>query len=216
MINLTPEQAKKACEFSLSDLQQIQNCRGESNQLGFSYQLAVVKISNRFPTQDFKDIDENLLLELSNRLSLNKEYILEYSSQVVASRHKKEIIQHLQLSNFSTKVQELLACELKSQSNFNLSIPALVAKSEEWLIAKKVLSPTKEQIERLVRSIVVQAEDQIKSLIYSQLTDEIKVKIDLLLTTDQFARSQLQDIKTSAGRATIGSEIKIQEKLDLI
>ena len=50
------------------DLAQIRQCRRSHNQLGFAYQLAFVKVHNRFPLQQPFEADEELLTYVALQL----------------------------------------------------------------------------------------------------------------------------------------------------
>jgi TnpA family transposase len=268
MSSINQEQATKACEFGLSDLQLIHNCRGNHNKLGYGYQLAFVRFFNRFPNRsDDKIQNTNVQSELQNQLQSNlqtdilltqvasklelqpSEITKYYQRQATISTHKQSIIGHLKLKAWNDKAYKVVVTHLEDQTNFNLSIAILVQKVEQLLVEIKVLAPATDQIERLVRAVVASSEGKLKRLITSYLSDSHKLQLDQLLlgnssisnstnnlnfTNDSNTSlptlslpnnslnstlstiSTLQLLKVSAGRATINSEVRLQQKLKLI
>ena len=51
-------QLKRAARLTAEDLVQIGRCRRPQNRLGFGYQLAFVRLLNRFPKRPFEVVDD--------------------------------------------------------------------------------------------------------------------------------------------------------------
>ena len=51
MTTLTSQALVKLGSLEQNDYDQIEQCRGQHNKLGFCYQLIFVKVMNKFPTQ---------------------------------------------------------------------------------------------------------------------------------------------------------------------
>ena len=55
------QQLLSIAKLTPEDFQRIYRCRRPHNRLGFAYQLAFVRLANRFPAQLPFEIDEELL-----------------------------------------------------------------------------------------------------------------------------------------------------------
>ena len=74
----TQEQLINVAKFSSDDLAQIGNCRQEHNRLGFGYQLAFVRLLNRFPAQVPFEVLKDILAYVSIQLTIPSENIDSY------------------------------------------------------------------------------------------------------------------------------------------
>ncbi len=64
------DQLIELAKQSGDDRAQIRQCRRPHNQLGFAYQLAFVKVHNRFPLREPFETDEELLTYVALLLTL--------------------------------------------------------------------------------------------------------------------------------------------------
>ena len=61
MLTLTPQSIAKLGSLEQRDINQIKECRGQHNKLGFCYQLLFAKIINKFPIQSPFEIIADIL-----------------------------------------------------------------------------------------------------------------------------------------------------------
>ena len=59
--DVSHERILRVAHFSAEDVAEINQRRRTHNQLGFAYQLAFVRLANRFPIQQPLEINEELL-----------------------------------------------------------------------------------------------------------------------------------------------------------
>lgn len=86
-------------QFSLEDLDLIEKRRDTATQLGFAYQLAFVKIAQRFPIRDPFEIEPNLLAYISLQLDIPEDVIDVYGLRVqTKTEHRQVIMDYLNLS----------------------------------------------------------------------------------------------------------------------
>ena len=74
----THEQLVNIASFNTEDIEQINLCRRQHNCLGFGYQLAFIRLANRFPTQQPFEIVEDILTFVSIQLSISSKVISSY------------------------------------------------------------------------------------------------------------------------------------------
>ncbi len=85
-MNLLPysrEQLATIAKLSEHDLNIIRHRRRSYNQLGFGYQLAFVRLHNRFPVQEPLDINQNILRYVALQLSIPEQDIQQYGSNPI-------------------------------------------------------------------------------------------------------------------------------------
>ena len=88
-VEFSHEQILRVAQFSAEDLAEIQQRRRAHNQLGFAYQLAFVRVANRFPVQQPLEIDEKLLTFVSVQLAIPAQLIQVYTQrQSTLSEHQ--------------------------------------------------------------------------------------------------------------------------------
>ena len=92
------------------DLQLINQRRRSPNRLGFAYQLAFVRLYNRFPVQSPAfEVDEELLTFVSIQLGLDANLIQAYTSrQPTLSEHQEQIREYGLLVRFEDSGEERL------------------------------------------------------------------------------------------------------------
>ncbi len=77
----TRSQLTKLARLTAADLELIQQRRRDHNRLGFAYQLAHVRLFNRFPTQQPFEIIDDVVLFIGLQLDISPDLIGEYSTR---------------------------------------------------------------------------------------------------------------------------------------
>jgi hypothetical protein len=97
----THEQLVNIAQLNPEDVEQVRRRRRQHNRLGFGYQLCFVRLTNRFPTQQPFEIDEDILSFASMQLDIAVGVIETYSSrQPTISEHQEQIREYLGLRRF--------------------------------------------------------------------------------------------------------------------
>ena len=97
-LHYTHEQLLTIAKFSRADLEVIDQCRHDHTRLGFAYQLAFVRLANRFPTRRPFETNDELLTFVSIQLDISSSLIQAYPKrQPTLSEHQERIRAHLQL-----------------------------------------------------------------------------------------------------------------------
>ena len=114
-------QLKQQALLTPADLELIQQRRRNHNRLGFAYQLAYVRLFNRFPTQQPLDIVDDVVLFVGLQLDISPDVIDAYSTRrETIAEHQEQIRVSLGLKRFSevdqTALEEFIfdkACRLE-------------------------------------------------------------------------------------------------------
>jgi Domain of unknown function (DUF4158) len=72
------QQLKRAAALNEDDLKQIAKCRRAHNRLGFAYQVAFVRLFNRFPKQRPFEVLDELVTFSAAQLGVDAELIRLY------------------------------------------------------------------------------------------------------------------------------------------
>ena len=113
---------RRECNGSISDwvrifFGEIALRRGPHNRLGFAYQVAFVRVLDRFPQQAPLEIDEEILRFAALQLGADAETIHAYARrQQTVSAHRRRIGQYLRLRTFDTAGGEQLARFLEDEA----------------------------------------------------------------------------------------------------
>jgi hypothetical protein len=133
MSTFTHEQLLSQAQFSSQDVACIMQCRGEPNRLGFSYQLAFVRLLNRFPAQESLEIIEEILVYASVQSNIAAESIESYGNRrKTVSEHQESIRHYLGLCPFSTATDEVEAFLFKEACQLDQTA-SLSARLKEFL-----------------------------------------------------------------------------------
>lgn len=204
-------------KFTPQDLALIQSRRGKHNRLGFAYQLAFVKLYNRFPIQQPLEIITELLTFVSLQLKIASDVVQQYSHrETTIWEHQDQIRNFLKLTKFGEAEIATIERYIFDQSCQLEQTHALLACLRDFLRQQKIIEPSESTLKRLIQQERQKARDSIFEKIDSLLSDEQKQNIDALLQTEGKVYSTLQLLKQNPQRASTHAIIKITEKLDLI
>ena len=115
------EQLKRAASLTEEDFVQLGKCRRPHNRLGFAYQVAFVRLFDRFPQQQPFELLEELVCLSAGQLGLDAGLIELYRKrQPKISEHQQAIADYLRLRPFDdaavTQLEQFLfeeACRLE-------------------------------------------------------------------------------------------------------
>ena len=168
--------------LTTEDLLQINQCRGNSNQFGFSYQLGFVRLMNRFPVQKPLEIQADLLLFIGNQLNADPIIIQQYEKrQPTISEHQSRIREYLKKKDLGEHETGLLkrfvfdeACRLEQ-------IGGLTSQAKDFLREEGVLEPSSRVLERIIKEQRKLAQQHIFGKIIEAMPTGMVEKLDLLI-----------------------------------
>jgi TnpA family transposase len=199
------------------DLTQIAICRGLHNRLGFAYQLAFVRLHNRFPSQKPLEIIEEIVEYVGLQINIAPSLIAQYGDrQKTVSAHQHQIQRYLKLHAFSETDTQTLRQFIFEQSCQLEQTHALMALVKGFLRQNNTLEPATSTLQRLIQQERQKARDFIFDKLNNALTTEDKRQLDQLLETEGGPYSPLYQLKQSPKRASAQAIIRIAQKLDTI
>ena len=211
------EQLINFAQFSSKDIEQVNQRRRQYNRLGFGYQLAFVRLVNRFPYQNPFEIIKEISRFVSIQLNIPSENITAYAQRrQTIDEHRDSIRTYLGIKRFGEKelpvVERFIfeeACRLE-QTN------ALLARVEQFLKEKKILKPSGDTLQRLIGAQRKEARNFIFTKISNSLSKEFQKQLELLIDVQDKRQSPLHELKQAPGRPAPGAIIKLTKKLEKI
>jgi hypothetical protein len=158
------DQLKRAATLTEEDFVQLGKCRRPHNRLGFAYQVAFVRLFDRFPHQQPFELFEELVCFSAAQLRLDARLIELYRKrQPTISEHQQTITGYLKLRAFddaeAAQLEQFLfedSCRLEQAS-------ALMGRAREFLKEQRVLEPAEIRIARIVGEQRARAREHILS-----------------------------------------------------
>lgn len=213
----THEQLIDISRFNSNDISQIKRCRKEHNRLGFGYQLAFVRLLNRFPTQMPFEVADDILAYVSIQLSIPPERLDTYNKrQPTVSNHQETIRKYLGLIRFADADPEQLNRFLFEEACRIETTRAILAKTKQFLSEQSILQPSDDTLQRLIARQREQAKEHIYKRIAGLLADNSIEKLRSLIDTADSRPSAFQMLKQPAGRPSPGAMLKLIERLETI
>ena len=128
--------------FTPADHAQIALCRGDHNRLGLAYQMAFLRLTGRFPSQQPLELLPDVLAFVAGELALAPPVIEAYAQrQATVSAHQEQIRLHLGFRAFGPAEREGLSHFLREEALHLDHLAALVAQAEAFLRDHQVLLP---------------------------------------------------------------------------
>ena len=215
-MHYTHTQLLSQAQFTAEDIARIMQCRGEHNRLGFAYQLAFVRLLNRFPAQEPLHIDETILAYASTHLGIDTAYVESYGGrQKTVSEHQEALRHYLGLRLFTTAQDEVEAFLLK-EAYRREQTAALMARLKVFLKDNRILEPSEDTMRRLIQTQREAARTAIYGKVSEALSETHRQCLDALLETADAAYSPLHHLKQPPGNPSPASFLKLTETLERI
>lgn len=216
-LNYTHEELINLASFNTNDIEQINQCRYQHNRLGFGYQLAFVKLSNRFPTQNPFEIVDEVIVYTSIQLGIPSEAIDEYAKRrQTIDEHRERIRKYLSLHRFGeSELQQVKQCIFEEACRLEHT-NALFVKAEQFLKEKGILKPSDDTIKRLIGNQRKEAREFIFKKVSTLLSNKLLQRLDSLIDTNEKHQSDLQFLKQPPGRPSPSAMLKLTDKIEKI
>src|SRR5216683_3377494 len=145
------QELKRAATPTEEDLGQIGKCRRSHNRLGFAYQVAFVRLLNRFPKQQPFEVIDELVSFSAAQLGVDASLIELYRErQQTISEHQQTIAGYLGLRHFGNAEAVQLEKFVFEESWHLEQTTALKAQALEFLKEQRILEPAEFRIIRIV------------------------------------------------------------------
>lgn len=186
-------------KITQTDTIHIRKCKTNETKLGFSYQLAFVKIHNYFPKQTPLEIESEILHYVGHQLNLSVELIKAYQQQrPIIREHQDKIQRYLTLNEYNAGAEEKLGVYILEQSYQTEQISLLVPKAQCFLKENYILQPALSTLRRLVGKYRNVARRDIELRLTKNLSKQAKEKFKELLTVND-RRSILWQLRQPPG-----------------
>lgn len=199
------------------DFQEIRKRRRPYNRLGFAYQLAFVRLTNRFPMQQPFEIVDELLTFVGVQLDIPAQTIEGYQQRrETIAEHQRSIREYLELRRLDlfeiTVLNQFLfaeACRLEHTAH-------LLVNAKQFLREQRIIQPADDTLRRLIATQRQQAREYIYERIEDALSDQLKEHLDALLVVSEGRFSPLQLLKEPPGRPSPTAMLRLIDKLERI
>jgi hypothetical protein len=212
------QQLKRAAALNGEDLKQVAKCRRSHNRLGFAYQVAFVRLFNRFPKQQpFEVLDELVSLSAA-QLGVDTGLIGLYRErQQTISEHQQTIAGYIGLHHFGDAEAVQLEKFVFDKSWHLEQTSALKAQAAEFLKEQHILETAEFRIIRIVGEQRAQAREHIFKRIAAELPKHLAVTLDdLLVVAADENVSRLQTIKANPSKPSADAMLRLLGKLKAI
>ena len=168
--------------FTPADHAQIALCRGDHHRLGLAYQMAFLRLTGRFPSQQPLERLPAVLAFVAGALTLAPTVMDAYAQrQATVSAHQEQSRLHLGFRAFGPAEREALSQFLREEALHFDHLAALVTQAEAFLRDHQVLLPARSTLRRLAGA----QRDWRRQLVATQtmalLPPELPARLDALL-----------------------------------
>jgi Domain of unknown function (DUF4158) len=199
------------------DLEQVEERRRDYNRLGFAYQIAFVRLTNRFPAQHPFEVVDELLAFTGAQLGIDPDRIDWYCQrQQTISEHQIRIRDYLRLRPFGPGECDLLEQFLFEECCRLEQTAALRSQAEQFLRESRILQPAPSTLDRLIGEQRRKAREHIFERIASSLPTEVAGRLDDLLQAGESKRSGLHALKEPPGVPCPAAVARLANKLETI
>jgi Tn3 transposase DDE domain/Domain of unknown function (DUF4158) len=204
--------------FTPADYAQIALCRGAHNRLGLAYQMAFLRLTGRFPSQQPLELVPDVLAFVASTLALAPTVIEAYAQrQATVSAHQEQIRLHLGFQVFGPTEREALSQFLREGALHLDHLAALVAQAEAFLRDHQVLLPGLSTLRRLAGEQRDWTRQLVATRMMALLPPDLPARLDALLHVATDHRlSPLHELKTPPGMPTPQAVSRLTAKLDCI
>jgi hypothetical protein len=207
----------RVAKISPPDLARIQQCRHPHTRLGFAYQLAFVRLANRFPAQEPLEMVGEIATYVSVQLDIPTAAIQLYVQQRrTIVNHQQEICDYLQLRRFSeSEVAELKAFLFEEACRLEQT-GLLLVRAKSFLQENGILFPAESSLRRLIAGQRQQAREHIFRRVMDTLTPELTDRLDALLVAGDSRLTPFQELKQPPGKPSPSAMLRLTNKLEQI
>ena len=204
-------------KLNAEDLHRIRQCRRTYNRLGFGYQIAFVRLENRFPVQTPFEVIDDLLAFVAVQTDIATGEIDRYvERQQTISDHQIQIREYLSLTPFEESDRGLLESFLFDECCRLEQTAILRLRTREYLRDAGILEPGKSILDRIIGEQRRKAREHIFARVADGLSSKQCQRLDALLDVGDKRNSALRLIKQSAGSPSASAMLRLIAKLDRI
>jgi uncharacterized protein DUF4158 len=197
-ISADPSEDELAQDWSLSpaDLREISHCRGADHKRRYALQLCMLRAYGRF-LDDPRQAPLRIVNHLSRQLGLLPVLFLSVAGREPTEREQAQRIRrYLGLAAFDHSATGRLRDWLRQGAAEGRSAAELLSHAADKLRSWRIMLPSPGTLERIVNSVVAQANTELFEMVATSLPARLRESIDLLLEVPHGdARSSLFRLK---------------------
>jgi hypothetical protein len=209
---------RKYFTLTKSDLEQVAQCRGPTNRLGFAVQLCTLRWQGYF-LPDTGDVPGSVVEMIGSQLGLLPISLESYpQNEKTRFEHSERIRQHLAFVRCDAPQRDRLLHHLIEISQRLTRATALRQAAHEWLKQERIVRPGRTTL----RDLLVSAREAGLQTVYTVLTRDLSLvqreEIDSLLVAaspdaESTARSRLEQFKAVARKESPESLLALLDQL---
>jgi hypothetical protein len=216
-IRFSHDEMVREAKFSPEDMIEIQMRRQDHTRLGFAYQLAFVRLTQRFPAQQPLEIIDDLLIYVSVQLDIATDQIELYQRrQPTVAEHRIALLEYLGLRRFGEVESELLEKFLFEEACRLEQTGPLLVQAKQFLKEKGILFPADDTLRRLIAAQKQAAREYIYVRLAGSLSSPFKERLDEMLIAGDKRLTPFQSLKAPPGKASPKAMLRLAAKLELI
>ena len=209
---------RKYFTLTKSDMEQVAQCRGPTNRLGFAVQLCTLRWQGYF-LPDTGDVPGSVVEMIGSQLGLLPVSLESYpQNEKTRFEHLERIRQHLEFVRCDAPQRDRLLHHLTEISQRLTRATALLQAAHEWLKQERIVRPGRTTL----RDLLVSAREAGLQRVYTVLTRDLSLaqreEIDSLLVAaspdaESTARSRLEQFKAVARKESPESLLALLDQL---
>jgi hypothetical protein len=216
-VRFSHDEIVREAKFSPEDMTEIQMRRQDHTRLGFAYQLAFVRLAQRFPAQQPLEIIDDLLIYVSVQLDIATDQIELYQRrQPTVTEHRIALLEYLGLHRFGEVESELLEKFLFEEACRLEQTGPLLVQAKQFLKEKGILFPADDTLRRLIVTQKQAAREHIYVRLADSLSSPFKGQLDEMLIARDKRLTPFQSLKEPPGKASPHGMLRLATKLELI
>jgi len=197
------------------DIEKIHERRRHHTRLGFAYQLAFVRLTNRFPAQHPLEIVDEILAYVSVQLDIPVSALETYQrKRRTIINHQQEIRSYLNLHRFGEAEAALLEGVLFEEACRLEQTGPLMVQAKAFLKTERILFPADDTLRRLI----ITQQQAAREHIFKQIADSLSVdcikKLDDLLVISSNRLTPFHLLKQPPGKPSPQAMLRLAEKLE--
>jgi Domain of unknown function (DUF4158) len=201
--NLTRTELFQYFTFSPEDRQEILQCRGDHNRIGFALLLGGVRLMGRFPL-DFSLVPRSLLTHVCEQLKLELPlFVLYPQRQPTRYEHVERLKTYLRLRLFTPNDIQQLMVDVRQQVRAGTRPHELLPTIEQQLRTRGIVLPGVTVLERWVNLARNTAEEEVFGELTARLSADTKAQMLALLDVQPGQRlPAFQQLQRTASRSS--------------
>ncbi len=216
---------RKHFTLTTEDLEEVEQCRGAINKLGFAVQLCTLRWQGYF-LRDTCGVPEMALEIVASQLGLLAIPIEDYpQNEKTRWEHLERIRQHLGFSRCDDTQRQRLLDHLVEMAQGLPRSTALRQEACRWLQTQKIVRPGRTTLRDIITAAREAALQQVYSLLFDRLAPGQREQIDALLVVpaapetaacteiDSPSRSRLEQYKTLPREESPEAVLAVLERL---